>query len=117
MFEAARQGLAAEISLTHALRCMPERAAELEPLWNEVGRTSLATRGASSPYTLYVRAKSASDRDQPAAGHKAMTIGIEQFRDPGELRLDHMLTQPFREADRSYALGRREGAAAPGGEK
>jgi sterol desaturase/sphingolipid hydroxylase (fatty acid hydroxylase superfamily) len=56
-------------------------------------------------------------RDQPAAGHEAMTIGIEQFRDPGELRLDHMLTQPFREADKSYALGRREGAAAPGGKR
>jgi sterol desaturase/sphingolipid hydroxylase (fatty acid hydroxylase superfamily) len=56
-------------------------------------------------------------RDQPAAGHEAMTIGIEQFRDPGELRLDHMLTQPFRETDRSYALGRREGAAASGGER
>jgi hypothetical protein len=26
-----------------------------------------------------------------------MTIGLEQFRDPGELRLDRMLLQPFRE--------------------
>ena len=49
-------------------------------------------------------------RDQPAAGHKAMTIGIEQFRDPAEQRLDHMLTQPFRDDDRTYALGRRESA-------
>ena len=49
-------------------------------------------------------------RDQPAAGHEAMTIGIEQFRDPAEQRLDHMLTQPFRDNDRSYALGRRESA-------
>jgi len=48
-------------------------------------------------------------RDQPAAGHEAMTIGIEQFREPAEQRLDHMLTQPFRD-DRSYALGRRESA-------
>jgi len=47
-------------------------------------------------------------RDQPAAGHDAMTIGIEQFRDPGEQRLDHMLTQPFREGDERYSLGRRE---------
>jgi sterol desaturase/sphingolipid hydroxylase (fatty acid hydroxylase superfamily) len=45
-------------------------------------------------------------RDQPAAGHEAMTIGIEQFRDPAELRLDRMLLQPFREDDRSYPLGR-----------
>lgn len=47
-------------------------------------------------------------RAQPAAGHEAMTIGIEQFRDPHELRLDRMLVQPFRAGDRSYALGRRE---------
>ena len=47
-------------------------------------------------------------REQPAAGHQAMTIGIEQFRDPGELRLDRMLLQPFRDDDRSYPLGRRE---------
>lgn len=47
-------------------------------------------------------------RAQPAAGHEAMTIGMEQFRDPGELRLDRMLTQPLRDEDRAYALGRRE---------
>jgi len=47
-------------------------------------------------------------RAQPAAGHEGMTIGIEQFREPRELRLDRMLMQPFRDDDRSYALGRRE---------
>jgi sterol desaturase/sphingolipid hydroxylase (fatty acid hydroxylase superfamily) len=47
-------------------------------------------------------------RDQPVAGHAGMTIGIEQFRDPRELRLDRMLLQPFRDGDRSYSLGRRE---------
>jgi len=47
-------------------------------------------------------------RNQPAAGHEKMTIGIEQFRDPAEQRLDRMLTQPFREDDTRYALGRRE---------
>lgn len=36
-------------------------------------------------------------RAQPAAGHEAMTIGIEQFRAPREQRLDRMLTQPFRD--------------------
>lgn len=46
-------------------------------------------------------------RAEPAAGHHAMTIGIEQFRDPGELRLDRMLTQPLRD-DRAHAPGRRE---------
>lgn len=50
-------------------------------------------------------------RAQPAAGHDAMTIGIQQFRDPRELRLDRMLTQPLRDEDRAYALGRREGAS------
>jgi sterol desaturase/sphingolipid hydroxylase (fatty acid hydroxylase superfamily) len=50
-------------------------------------------------------------RAQPQAGHEAMTIGIEQFRDPSELRLDRMLLQPFRDDDRAYPLGRREPAA------
>jgi sterol desaturase/sphingolipid hydroxylase (fatty acid hydroxylase superfamily) len=49
-------------------------------------------------------------RAQPEAGHLGMTIGIEQFRDPRELRLDRMLLQPFRDDDRSYPLGRREQA-------
>ena len=35
-------------------------------------------------------------RAQPAAGHRAMTIGLIQFRDPAELRLDRMLMQPLR---------------------
>jgi sterol desaturase/sphingolipid hydroxylase (fatty acid hydroxylase superfamily) len=50
-------------------------------------------------------------RAQPQAGHEGMTIGIEQFRDPRELRLDRMLLQPFRDDVRSYPLGRREPAA------
>jgi|EndMetStandDraft_9_1072997.scaffolds.fasta_scaffold11156_3 sterol desaturase/sphingolipid hydroxylase (fatty acid hydroxylase superfamily) len=45
-------------------------------------------------------------RDQPAAGHEAMVIGIEQFRDPAELRLDRMLLQPLRDASGPYPLGR-----------
>jgi sterol desaturase/sphingolipid hydroxylase (fatty acid hydroxylase superfamily) len=35
-------------------------------------------------------------RAQPEAGHKGMRLGLEQFRNPEELRLDRMLTQPFR---------------------
>jgi sterol desaturase/sphingolipid hydroxylase (fatty acid hydroxylase superfamily) len=35
-------------------------------------------------------------RPQPKEGHLGMTIGIEAFRDPAELRLDRMLAQPFR---------------------
>ncbi|MCE8032268.1 MAG: sterol desaturase family protein [Halomonas sp.] len=34
-------------------------------------------------------------RDQPGAGHLGMTLGIEAFRDPRELRLDRMLIQPL----------------------
>ena len=45
-------------------------------------------------------------RDQPVAGHEKMTIGIEQFRDPAELRLDRMLLQPLRGASGPYPLGR-----------
>jgi len=43
-------------------------------------------------------------RDQPAVGHNAMTIGIEQFRDARELRLDRMLLQPFRGPTGRYAI-------------
>ena len=43
-------------------------------------------------------------RDQPAVGHNAMTIGIEQFREARELRLDRMLLQPFRGPTGRYAI-------------
>jgi sterol desaturase/sphingolipid hydroxylase (fatty acid hydroxylase superfamily) len=36
-------------------------------------------------------------RTEPAAGHAGITIGLPIFRDPRELRLDRLLTQPFRE--------------------
>jgi sterol desaturase/sphingolipid hydroxylase (fatty acid hydroxylase superfamily) len=45
-------------------------------------------------------------RAQPEAGHLAMTIGLPMFRDPVELRLDRLLTQPFRE-DRTADAGLR----------
>jgi sterol desaturase/sphingolipid hydroxylase (fatty acid hydroxylase superfamily) len=35
-------------------------------------------------------------RPEPEAGHEGMTIGIPQFREPKELRLDRMLLQPLR---------------------
>jgi sterol desaturase/sphingolipid hydroxylase (fatty acid hydroxylase superfamily) len=35
-------------------------------------------------------------RREPAAGHDGMTIGLPIFRDCKELRLDRLLTQPFR---------------------
>jgi sterol desaturase/sphingolipid hydroxylase (fatty acid hydroxylase superfamily) len=38
-------------------------------------------------------------RAQPAAGHDAMTIGIPEFRNADELRLDRMLWQPMRDGE------------------
>ncbi len=49
-------------------------------------------------------------RADPESGQLGLTIGVSDFRDPAEQRLDRMLTQPFREGDRTYALGRREPA-------
>ncbi|HEV2300849.1 MAG TPA: sterol desaturase family protein [Stellaceae bacterium] len=43
----------------------------------------------------------------PAAGDRGMTIGLDTFRDPVELRLDRMLAQPFRGATGRYPMGRR----------
>jgi len=45
-------------------------------------------------------------RAQPRAGHDAMTIGIEQFRERRELWLDRMLLQPFRPGTGDYPIGR-----------
>lgn len=60
---------AAEVSLTHALRLAGKRAAEVEALWHEMGRKALATRGASSPYLLYTRAK-----NQDGVGEAALAL-------------------------------------------
>jgi sterol desaturase/sphingolipid hydroxylase (fatty acid hydroxylase superfamily) len=46
-------------------------------------------------------------RPRPAAGHEAMTIGIDQFRDARELRLDRLLWQPFRGDAAGYPINRR----------
>ncbi len=45
-------------------------------------------------------------RAQPRAGHLGMTIGLDQFRDPAELRLGRMLVQPWRGGAGAYPLGR-----------
>ncbi|HKJ00487.1 MAG TPA: sterol desaturase family protein [bacterium] len=45
-------------------------------------------------------------RAQPREGHEGMTIGISQFRDPRELRLDRLLSQPFRGDASGYAITR-----------
>ncbi|TAN25045.1 MAG: sterol desaturase family protein [Castellaniella sp.] len=46
-------------------------------------------------------------RAQPQDGQMGMTIGINQFRDPRELRLDRMLWQPFRGSVNSYPINAR----------
>jgi sterol desaturase/sphingolipid hydroxylase (fatty acid hydroxylase superfamily) len=43
-------------------------------------------------------------RAEPAAGHERMTIGLEDFRDPGYLRLDQLLVQPLLGGSRSDAM-------------
>jgi sterol desaturase/sphingolipid hydroxylase (fatty acid hydroxylase superfamily) len=42
----------------------------------------------------------------PQDGHDTMTIGIEQFRGRGELRIDRMLLQPFRGAADAPSVAR-----------
>lgn len=49
-------------------------------------------------------------RAQPAAGHEAMTIGVDAFRTPADLRLDRLLVQPFRDTPGGYAINRRPDA-------
>jgi sterol desaturase/sphingolipid hydroxylase (fatty acid hydroxylase superfamily) len=46
-------------------------------------------------------------RAQPEAGHEGMTIGLPIFRDVRELRIDRLITQPFRNdaPERATAAG------------
>jgi sterol desaturase/sphingolipid hydroxylase (fatty acid hydroxylase superfamily) len=57
-------------------------------------------------------------RQAPAAGKDGMIIGIPIFRDPAELRLDRLLTQPFRRGNPDQAdaaMAPRNGAIAESG--
>jgi len=49
-------------------------------------------------------------RPEPAAGQDGMTIGLDVFRDPAELRLDRMLRQPFIATAGQYPINRRSAA-------
>jgi sterol desaturase/sphingolipid hydroxylase (fatty acid hydroxylase superfamily) len=49
-------------------------------------------------------------RAQPAAEHETMTIGLDSFRDPAQLRLDRMLVQPFIGPVGQYPINRRSSA-------
>ena len=46
-------------------------------------------------------------RARPAAGHKGMTIGLEQFRDPRRQWLWHLLALPFTDSGGGYPRDRR----------
>jgi len=52
-------------------------------------------------------------RAQPAAGHDAMTLGVDAFRTAADLRLDHLLLQPFRDTPGGYAINRRPDTPHP----
>ena len=45
-------------------------------------------------------------RSAPAAGHEGMTIGLSQFRDPGELTLPRLLVLPFTGSPGKYPFGK-----------
>jgi hypothetical protein len=53
-------------------------------------------------------------RPEPREGHLGMTIGIEAFRDLAELRLDRMLTQPFRDDPAARSASGQGAAPQPG---
>jgi sterol desaturase/sphingolipid hydroxylase (fatty acid hydroxylase superfamily) len=47
-------------------------------------------------------------RPEPEQGHDGMMIGLPAFRDPSELRIDRLLTQPFRDDAAASASERGE---------
>jgi sterol desaturase/sphingolipid hydroxylase (fatty acid hydroxylase superfamily) len=49
-------------------------------------------------------------RSQPATGHEKMTIGLDAFRTPEDLRLDRLLLQPLRDVPGAYPISRRQEA-------
>jgi len=49
-------------------------------------------------------------RAQPRLGHDAMTIGVDAFRSSEDLRLDHLLVQPFQNTPGHYPINRRQPA-------
>jgi sterol desaturase/sphingolipid hydroxylase (fatty acid hydroxylase superfamily) len=53
-------------------------------------------------------------RAAPAAGQEKMTIGLPIFRNPRELRLDRLLSQPFRTDSSAAGEGRNSGGKRAG---
>ena len=46
-------------------------------------------------------------RAQPALGHEGMTIGVDAFRSPEDLRIDRLLVQPLLDTPGNYPISRR----------
>jgi sterol desaturase/sphingolipid hydroxylase (fatty acid hydroxylase superfamily) len=53
-------------------------------------------------------------KPQPTKGHKQMTIGLNQFRDPSRLTLPWMIALPFMGKMGAYAIGKRGGKSGDG---
>jgi sterol desaturase/sphingolipid hydroxylase (fatty acid hydroxylase superfamily) len=51
-------------------------------------------------------------RAQPAAGHLAMTIGVDAFRDAADSRLDRLIVQPLLDSPGGYSINRRPNGGA-----
>ncbi|TMH58471.1 MAG: sterol desaturase family protein [Betaproteobacteria bacterium] len=49
-------------------------------------------------------------RARPRLGHDAMTIGVDAFRSPQDLRLDRLLVQPLLDTPGQYPITRRHAA-------
>ena len=49
-------------------------------------------------------------RAQPRQAHDAMTFGVDAFRSPDDLRVHHLLIQPFQSAPGQYPINRRKAA-------
>ena len=49
-------------------------------------------------------------RAQPRFGHGAMAIGVDAFRSPQDLRLDHLLVQPLLDTPGQYPINRSKAA-------
>jgi sterol desaturase/sphingolipid hydroxylase (fatty acid hydroxylase superfamily) len=49
-------------------------------------------------------------RARPRLGHDAMEIGVDAFRSPEDLRLDHLIIQPFQNTPGQYPINRRRAA-------
>jgi sterol desaturase/sphingolipid hydroxylase (fatty acid hydroxylase superfamily) len=52
-------------------------------------------------------------RPKPTQGQLGMTIGLSQFREPRELWLDRLLTQPFRDESGAQPFSGRRPALTP----